>query len=567
MDTRDDPCPTTTTTDYDSGDSDGVDYVYEKQATAEKKPVKARSPRRRRSSRAKPRPATKCVCGAIRGGDEAEITVFEGDTDTEEEPRQNHRRKSRHHGHGGLFGCCEGACIAERKKVVDKKPHRSQAPYIEEYPEETPRPAIRLKEHKIPRRFSTSDAKRVRDSDNRSLSSGSRGRSPGKHHAAARPARRSSKESPRPTGRQRHRREYWGNSQSESDEPDASAPPTPRRVHREADHGIPSLAARSSARRDGQHSKYSSSCPSQPASHTRQRQATRRSLDFDSDKESDPRDIDEIHFDERRRPSPTRMSFSFRERSRAVNQERARDHRQRDTPERDLERDGEPRRSRPRARPRTVVSCASIPTMDQGRRSVATSVCEVWQGQPEDWESPYASDDDSDLERPIGLLGMDDVPPRTSSPSLLPSSGERRDFGFQAPSYLGPPSYAPSQCAREPSPGGVPPCPRIYRNQALAAPDTLFLLDGPPLLTMEPETMADEEEEYRAIQPAAWPRHTRGRTYPMPGAPRSRGVSPVFSARRTREVLSPKPTRPARFDFGAWGCDRRSRISLVTGLF
>ena len=569
MDTRDDPS-TTTTTDYDSGDSEGVDYVYEGQRSVEKRPPKARSPRRRRSSRGKPRAARKCVCGRSRGDDDAEITVFEEDTDTEDDQGRSRLRRLRHRGSDGLSGCDDGTCMSNKKKVVEKKAQRSQTPYIEEYPDDAHRPAILLKEHKIPRRFSTSDAKRVRDSENRSSSSGSRGRSPTGKHQPPRPPRRSSKESPRRVGRQKHRLEHHETPQSDSDEPGPSAPSTPRHVHRETDQGLRPVAARSSAWKDSEQSKYSSSWPLQGESHLRKRPSTRRSLDYDSDEKSEAPHCDDAYFDGRRRLSQTRPS-SLPHRERELTQERVREHRQRNAPERELGRSDEHSRPRQRVRPRTVVSSASMPAMDQGRRSVATSICEVWQGQPEDWESPYASGDDgfggSDIEKPIGLLRLDGMPARTSSPSLLPPHGERRDFGFQPPSRPGPPSYAPSQYPREPSPGPGPPCPRVHRSQTWGEPHALFLLDGPPVLTMEPEMVDDEEDGHDNTQLSPWTQPVRGQTYPAPSALRSRGVSPVFSARRTREFLSPKPTRAALFDFGAWGCDRRSRTSLAMGLF
>ena len=44
---------------------------------------------------------------------------------------------------------------------------------------------------------------------------------------------------------------------------------------------------------------------------------------------------------------------------------------------------------------------------------------------------------------------------------------------------------------------------------------------------------------------------------------RHRSPSPVFSARKTREFLSPKPRRPATFDFDAWDRERASRSTLA----
>lgn len=213
MDTHDDPTTTTTTTDYDSGDSEGVDYVYEGQRCVDKKPAaKAKSPRRRKSPRAKPRGPARCVCAcggtAARADDDAESTVFEEDNDTEED--QHHRSrptKPQPSGpHGGTACVEKGHHKADRKKATEK-PHRARSPYIEEYPEGPSRPAILLKEHKIPRRFSASDAKHVREPEDHPPSSGSRGRSPGKP-LPPRALRKSSKSSPKHSGHRRRRLDY-----------------------------------------------------------------------------------------------------------------------------------------------------------------------------------------------------------------------------------------------------------------------------------------------------------------------------------------------------------------------
>jgi len=204
MDFRDDPSiATTTTTDCDSGDSEGVDYVYEGQKTDERKRTPGRSPRRKRSPKAKPRTFARCMCGPGRPEDDAEITVFEEDTDTEEEQGQRARpRKPRPSDPGDALGCDgNGHRKADRRK---SRTRRVQSPYVEEYPDEAPRPAILLREHKIPRRSSTSDAKRVRNSEDGSLSS-SRGRSPTGKRLPPRPPRLSSKESAKHPGHRRRR--------------------------------------------------------------------------------------------------------------------------------------------------------------------------------------------------------------------------------------------------------------------------------------------------------------------------------------------------------------------------
>lgn len=238
MDTRDDP-NTTTTTDYDSGDSEGVEYVYEgkKGAAAAKKPIaKQKSPGRRRSRnrrrrRRKSRLPVKCVCGAAAQAedDDVESTVSE-DSDTEEEeeeepggpedrPAKDPEQPSEPR--DGASGSekedqPEPRPKPERKKTAGKKKkaRRERSPYIEEYPEEPPAPAIRLKEHRIPRMSAAaSEARRVRDCEERSPSLASRGRSPAGRRLPRLTHRRSSDESPpkrrgRGRLRRRHRLEF-----------------------------------------------------------------------------------------------------------------------------------------------------------------------------------------------------------------------------------------------------------------------------------------------------------------------------------------------------------------------
>lgn len=213
MDIRDDPSTTTTTTDYDSGDSVGVDYVYEGQRGPERRGgPKARSPKRKKSPKAKARGLARCMCGAGRPDEDAESTVFEEDTDTEEERGYRRRpTKPRPSGPGGSSGCDDkGHHKVDRKKATETRTRRVQNPYVEEYPDEAPRPVIILKEHKIPRRSSTSDAKRVRDSEDHSLSSGSRGRSPTGRRLPPRPPRRPSRESPKHIAHHKRRLDSYG---------------------------------------------------------------------------------------------------------------------------------------------------------------------------------------------------------------------------------------------------------------------------------------------------------------------------------------------------------------------
>ncbi|KAL2015191.1 hypothetical protein VTK56DRAFT_6078 [Thermocarpiscus australiensis] len=587
MDTRGDPSTTTTTTDYDSGDSEGVDYVYEWQRCPERKRLKARSPKKKKSPRAKPRGIAKCVCGAARDGDDAEVTGFEDDTDTEgERAHRSHPPNARPTGSGAAGGSEEkGHRRADKKKGLEKKSHRARSPYIEEYPDEPPRPAILLKEHKIPRRFSASDAKRVHDSEDRSSSWGSRGRSPTGEHVhgvASHASHRPSKDSPKHYAHHSHhkrRLDYHGGHGGKQSDPDAgdsqdesgeSNLAIRHRLCGEQGPESPSRIARSSARNDGHQSRYSSPWPLPAGSHLARRKPELRDSNYNSDDGSEHPFNKDANFDGHRRLRPPRTSTS-----RGRDQVRQRAQPPQQEPERDR---GE---RLPRTRPRTIVGRASMATMDQGRRSVATELCEVWHGRPEDWESPYASGGDgSEPEAdaiPIRRLQLEDLPPRRSSPSLLPPRGARTDFGFQPTRHF--PS-APSRYVRDVSP--APPLTDIYHGQTWPTPNGFFfLLEGPPALALQPGTTDDEEEDLHETRPPSpsrtsiWPRPPRPWTYPAPAPapapppqPPSRGVSSpiIFSARRTREFLSPRPTRAARFDFDAWGCDRASRTSLALGL-
>jgi hypothetical protein len=186
---------------------------------------------------------------------------------------------------------------------------------------------------------------------------------------------------------------------------------------------------------------------------------------------------------------------------------------------------------------------------------------------------------------------MDDLPSRRSSPRLLPPRGERRDFGFHATNHF-PPAY-PDHPPFYPDDPPTDPFSDAYRTETWPTTaqqsNGLFLPDGPPgLLTTEPDAMTDDEVSPNMLvrrpssRASRWSHHGRGGGrgggggggagwthphHPLPlRAPRSRAVSPVFSARRTREFLSPRPRRAARFDFGAWGVERASRSSLGLGL-
>jgi len=200
MDTALDSHEDTTTTDYDSGDSGRVGYAYAggKVTVCSKQLTKAASPPRKpksRSPKGKPRIPTACyACGAPQSPPESdhdvnESTEFEEDTDVEGSVEHRCRPTRRQ-----LSGPDEASVREEKdrgrdrsersdsKKASTKRVARKRTPYIEEYPEdEARRPVILLKEHKLPRRFSASDAKCVaRDSveDRQDVGASSRGRSP-----------------------------------------------------------------------------------------------------------------------------------------------------------------------------------------------------------------------------------------------------------------------------------------------------------------------------------------------------------------------------------------------------
>ncbi len=201
MDIPDDPSTTTTnTTDYDSGDSEGVDYIYESQINTVRA-KKSRSSGRKGPPKARTHTCAKCNRPTSHAEDDAEFTVFEDtDTDTEDEERRHRRRPS------GLSDCRGHGERGRRKsarKMSETKTKRAMSPYIEEYPDLGPRPLIILKEHTISERPSVPDAKRLRDSQDRSLSS-SRGMSPGGKRLPPRPVRQAPKESPR--HREHHKR-------------------------------------------------------------------------------------------------------------------------------------------------------------------------------------------------------------------------------------------------------------------------------------------------------------------------------------------------------------------------
>lgn len=460
MDIRDDPRSTfTTTTDYDSGDSLGVDYVYEWQTRAKKGTAEAKSPRRKISPRPKPSRIAKCVCGGRRADEVAETTVFEDTTDATDSEHgrhlQSHPTPSRPSGSCGASACEEEG----HHKADKKKSRRTWTPYIEEYPDEAPRPAILLKEHKISRSPSPAEAKRARNSEDRSSSGTSRARSPNGKRPLPRSPRQPSGESPKHSGHQRLRLDLHGEDKPPG--PDAGNLPTPsdasehrgtmsRRPHshQESRPKPASSVTRSSAWNDNHQPRYSSSWPLHTGAHLPQRHPDPRELGYETDEESEQRhrrrqtrassfpekDRDWEREREQQRPGPLNQKWE-RERDREYAH---------DEHESERERESRPSQRRPRPRPpRTVISRASMAAIDQGSRcSVATSLCEVWRGRAEDWESPYASGSDDELNdydvespRPARFLPLrvQDLPSRAASPpSLLPPPrGQRSDFAFQ----------------------------------------------------------------------------------------------------------------------------------------
>ena len=262
--------------------------------------------------------------------------------------------------------------------------------------------------------------------------------------------------------------------------------------------------------------------------------------------------------------------------------------------------------------PRTVItnkaSMTNIDRAGHGRSSMATELCDVWRGRPEDWESPSASDfvysdEDGEHREPLQLLE-----PGDSATSFF--SRRSRRTGAGAPS-----SYVPSRVgdpySRETSPMSRyrRPTARLddLQMQMVEEPDDMYDNGGPSTLYGSGPILGGGYDGYeddgdgllqfeweRATQftthtrapsraPSRFGGMSRANTMPSMGLPlererggggRSRSRAPVttiiFSARKTREFLSPTPTRAGRgakrFDFEAWDRERRSRSMLDLGL-
>ncbi|KAK4102830.1 hypothetical protein N658DRAFT_325994 [Parathielavia hyrcaniae] len=470
MDIHDDPS-TTTTTDYDSGDSAGVDYVYEQQKDAERKVIKG-GPLKNTPSKRNHRGVTRCNRGPRRAEGDAEITVIDNtDTEAEEDKHRLPPRTRPPQLEAESMSSCD-----IKNNHCHNKAGRGHAPYIEEYPEDAPRPAILLKEHRITGRPSTLFPSRVKDSEHLSSSTSSGGRSPVEKRLPPRPSRRRSRDSPRHCRHHKRRSNSPGTYEDEPSDSDLpSSKPSPgnrvsaqRRRHHEPGPELASVVSRSSSPAGDLDSQpdlqYSSSWPVHLGSHQTRRRLGRRDQEYDTDEDIEEENMSSDNTNGAHH-GPTRSRvLSFRGRA----PEREREPPRQETLPLQIRRrhEHEHRVSPPlRPRPSTVVSQSR--TLNQGHRSVATSLCEVWRGVADDWESPYQSASDDGFnpdagEEPITLLRTVDLPPRRSSPRLLPPRRHRRDVGFHATSSSPHPySYPPSSYADQ-RPRGYP---SIHPNQ------------------------------------------------------------------------------------------------------
>ncbi|KAK0633779.1 hypothetical protein B0T14DRAFT_550961 [Immersiella caudata] len=539
----------TTTTDYDSGDSGRVGYAYEggKASVSSKQLAKAASPRRKpksRSPKGKPRISNACyACGAPQSPPESdpdvnESTDFEEDTDVEGNVEHRCRPTRRR-----LSGPEEADAREDKDKDKDKdrardrsqrsdskksakRVARKRTPYIEEYPEnEAQRPVILLKEHRLPRRFSASDAKSgAQDSveDHKDAGASSRGRSPtGKRLPAwavqgVQPPKKQTTPKRRRSGFQavpggKFSDSELGSSESESEQPPVKAlEPSPPRRHtleaspparnaieespprrktveesppRRQSRGshppadLPSVVSRSSAW--PQQPQYSSSWPMQSGSQYQPSQP-RPDHGYESEGESDdaadnhrshvlhtkqhvvPGRSQQMHQHQQQQQPQHRQQQQQQQHHQQPQQPQqqqyhhqqhihAGHHQTQQAPPRPVnndpprrptrERDETPQPPNPRSRQprpprpiiaRTVVSQRSMATMMTGRDSTAASLCEIWRGRPEDWESPYSSSEDeyaSDLdgERIPTMRMIEGSPPRCRREPSIASFYSRRE--------------------------------------------------------------------------------------------------------------------------------------------
>ncbi|KAK4160789.1 hypothetical protein QBC43DRAFT_269968 [Cladorrhinum sp. PSN259] len=638
---------TTTTTEWDSGESDGVEYVYkpkqsEKQAATTKS--KSKSPRRKRSPKDKNRSPHRCSCGLrkVDDDDDGEDTAYEEDaleSGEEEGSYHSHSTATKHR--SSTSTRCTGKCQGkeqkeDKKKTAGKKHNRKKTPYIEEYPDEPLRPKVLLKEHKVPRRQSTSDAKRGMDPEQRPSSALPRGRSPAGKRASASSHTRI-KTSPKRSAHRKHQIEVSpGRHQESPSDPDSPrlepnespGPSSPRRTQTGVGIGPTPIIARSTAwTEDSQ--EYSSPRPmNSGALHMAQAQSPQQDLQYDSDDEKNhcpsndeapssdqghTSNSSEIFDDQDRLPRERKLQRELeqarerelqrerdlkRERDRQLERELKRQQelkherelqRQRER-ERELEREQELQRERDlqrqqelqrerelleRARQSPPRRGHTMPAstyadpydMDHGATaapSVFTTGTEVWRGRAEDWESPYPSDNeheysDDDRHRPCAELygpnGQLLLPAaggmRSGTPSLMPvpPQGARSQFGF-APSGV---TRRSSQGSRGPGEG------RRLGGRGYTAPAKTRTWPGVVNGSgrrVHGVFLMDEDGGREMVEE---PQEDMGNSrWPLVRVPTARPPtgSALFSARGSKEFLSPQPVRVDRFDCDVWGRSR-----------
>ncbi|KAK3364476.1 hypothetical protein B0T25DRAFT_563495 [Lasiosphaeria hispida] len=612
----------TTTTDYDSGESEGVNYAYEghrrkgsddlKQITS----AKAASPKRKTKSgspKGKPPSPVRCLCVASQSDEDS--TEFEEDHNTDVEDGAEHKLPPPKPRPSGPEGSSTGSGLSREEKeakktmsATGKKPSRRRTPYIEEYPEDGRRPLVLLKEHKLPRRFSASDAKQAaRESEEQpAAAASSRGRSPpsGKRlpawqtHQVAQPSKKHSSPPrvkqrrsdvqgqhggtahPQVVSRRKHHADLGpagkfsgsdlGNSESDHEAPAprlALELSPPRRSSRESRYPteVVSAVSRSSAwpqQQQQQQPRYASSWPLPTGSHYPQPTTQPRHHNQDGYESED--ESDDAMPNPFAQPNPETARHSRRDRTPpSAQRHQHQTHHHQPPPHNHSTRQPSPHRPRPRP-------SIGAPDRAARRSSPATTVCEIWRGRPEDWESPYASSDashsDFDDDRPPVLRLLEGSPTRrrrggsTTRRSVFSvGAGSRR--GTEVRVTLGREEGlvldVSTRRGRAPS---------VARSRWGGESGYRGFFGGEEEIYEEPEEvempLPPPMGGVRGMSPARRWTVECG----FPDAPRSRGVSPVFSARRTREFLSPKPTRAARFDFDAWGKEHGSRSALTLPL-
>ncbi|KAK0612376.1 hypothetical protein B0T17DRAFT_405102 [Bombardia bombarda] len=494
----------TTTTDYESGESEAVSFMYSGKKGAEHETVniqKDKSPKRRTSLKSRRRRSSSgmhCMCfGAeLSDHDDSSDSDLEEDDDISRHHHHHHHYICHCHHHGkkvrrpSTHECCH-VCecqttasshakgsngrrksTASTRKMPDAQ---KRTPYIEEYPGESTkqRPVILLKEHKLPRRSSASDAKQISDTvedrmstssrksrSSRGKSSTSAGKQPSRRENKSPPKKRSS--SPSSLRTRRHRRsrhstldeshegtlcccrhchicshhkltackpdssraivsDVSDHSESESEPPRSPKRQSSTRQRRRSSYNMPpgsdttaaATVIRSSAWKESASPKYSSSWPLRSGSHIPEHK------------------LQEIHENRRREgymsdDESDSVLFSHED-----NDAFGR-HQHRPWAPPTVEPSSPLKRSRQQPKNhmsiRTIVSKPSMAAMSMGRRSTAaTELCEIWKGRPDDWESPYSSSDDFEPDMALeaatdeshSVRMLEGSPPRESSASLF----------------------------------------------------------------------------------------------------------------------------------------------------